>query len=577
MHVVLRFARAYLTPYLPWYVGGVLALAATNWIAVTIPRVLAEAIDTLMLGDPNGIVYGLAGHIALLGLAVMVTRSVSRIAFFTPGRLVEAQVKTDLFNRLLRHQPTFYADWPTGDLVSRTSSDVNFVRLLAGFGALQVCNATLAIALVATQMVNIAPGLAIWVVLPVALGLAFALLFIRRMFQLVHEMQAALAALSDLILSSYQGVATIQAFNAGDAFYDRFEKHNQQHLRASLLRAQMRAAIGPVLALTGSLNVFLLLYLGGPMAIRGEISAGELIAFTMLIAYVSGPLRSISFLLAIFKQSQAAIERVNEIMDPEIERPDLPNPIAASAEAPHITVDGLSFSYPEAPEDQVLSDVTVDIPAHSTLGIFGPTGSGKTTLLRCIARLYNPDSPSVRFDGTDVREIDLDGLREQIAYVPQRAFLFSESVRHNILLGTEDNGRLDKVIELAALGPDIAALPNGLDTEVGETGVMLSGGQRQRTALARGLVRPHGLLILDDVLSAVDHKTEAQLLASMRSSAKRPTTIIVANRISALAHADQIVVLEEGRVTAIGPHDQLIHTPGIYRDTWDRQREGEQP
>lgn len=575
MITVLRFARRYLTPYLPWYVGGVLALGLTNWIAVTIPLVTGEAVDAIRAGDPGGVVVDKAIWIGLLGLAVIVARTLSRIAFFTPGRLAEASVKTELFGRLLKQQPSFHASWPTGDLVSRAASDVNYVRLLAGFGALQICNTVLAVALVSGRMASMSPTLALMVLAPVGLGLAFALLFIGRMFQLVHAMQTALAELSDIILSSYRGVATIQGFGATAAFQERFEEKNQDHLRASLQRAQMRAAIGPVLSFTTSINIFLLLFVGGPMAIRGEISTGELIAFTMLIAYVSGPLRSISFLLAIVKQSQAAIERVNEVLEPVPERPDLPNPLPVSAEPPHIRVEGLTFAYPAAPDETVLHDVSVDIPAGTTLGIFGPTGSGKTTLLRCIARLYNPPADQVHYGDADALAVDLLEMRERMAFVPQRAFLFSESMRDNILLGAPDDGRLERVVDLAAMAQDIEALPNGLETEVGESGVMLSGGQRQRTALARGLVREHGLLILDDVLSAVDHKTESQLLETLRTGDPR-TTLIVANRISAIAHADQILVLEEGRATALGSHHELCEIPGIYRDTWLRQREGEE-
>jgi ATP-binding cassette subfamily B protein len=203
----------------------------------------------------------------------------------------------------------------------------------------------------------------------------------------------------------------------------------------------------------------------------------------------------------------------------------------------------------------------------------GPTGSGKTTLLRVLARLYNPAPGTVRIDGVDLLDIDLDGWRDAMTLVPQRAYLFSESVRSNILLGEDDPERLERALSLAALDVDITALKDGVDTQVGEAGVTLSGGQRQRTALARGLARSQSVLMLDDVLSAVDHTTEQQLVDALKSRDPRPTTVIVAHRVSALQHADVIAVMEGGRIVDSGTHEELIARPGLYSDIWKRQTE----
>ncbi len=571
-----RFAQRYMVPYLPWYAGGIVTLALTNWISVTIPLYVGAAIDEIRHQQFEGIA-GYAVTIALLGAVVIGVRTLSRVLFFTPGRLVEAEVKRDLFERLLQQQPNFHRNWPPGDLVSRITSDVNFLRLVAGFVALSVVNTIVAVLLTFGQMVRLSPTLALWSLLPIGIGFGIVQIFIQRMFTLVRQMQIDVASLSDHILSSYQGVATIKGFDATAAFVRTFDGFNDAYLDTSIKRADMRAAISPTLAFAGSVNVFLLLFIGGPMAIRGEISVGDLVAFTALLAFLQSPLRSTSFLVSAAKQAQAALERIDAVMDPEPDRPDLPNPAPAPQEPPGIEVKGLCFSYPDAPDVPVLVDVSFSIRAGGTLGILGPTGSGKTTILRCLARLYNPPPGTVFVDGVDIRRIDLDGWREHMAFVPQRAFLFSESLRDNVLLGRGDDSDLRRVLELTAMDVDIDALPHGIDTQVGESGLMLSGGQRQRTALARGLVREPAVLMLDDVLSAVDHATEGQLIASLRDRDVTPTTVIVANRVSALQHADCILVLGEGRVVEQGRHDELCERAGPYRETWLRQSQQEAP
>lgn len=574
MTSLLRFAKRYMLPFLPWFLGGSLALFATNWLSVTIPMYLAEAIDALRdLEDPTAIVGRNAAIIAAMGAAIIVIRTASRLLFFTPGRLVEAQVKKDLFARLLEQQPAFLSQWPTGDLMSRASSDVNFLRLLSGFGALTAVNIVAVIGLTLIQMIRLSPALTLYMVVPVAIGLVFTQFFIRRMFRLVRRMQAELADLSDHVLSTYQGVATVHGFVAERAFVERFDDLNEAYLDTSKKRAEMRAAIAPTLGLAASVNVFLLLFVGGPMAIRGEVTVGELVAFTTLVAFLTGPLRGMSFLLSMIKQAQAALERIEAVMAPEPERPDLPDPEPAPSAPPAITVRDLHFTYPDD-DEEVLHGIDLEIGPGRTLGILGPTGGGKTTLLRCLARLFNPPRGTVFLDGVDILDIDLDDWRRKLAYVPQRAFLFSESLKENVLLGAPEDGRLERVLELAAMDDDIEALPAGQDTLVGESGLMLSGGQRQRTALARGLVREHVVLVLDDVLSAVDHETERQLIEAIREAGVSPTTLIVSHRISALQHADLIVVLRDGHLVQKGTHGDLIEQEGLYRTTWERQQEG---
>jgi ATP-binding cassette subfamily B protein len=571
---LLRFLRRYLVSYLHWYLVGIAAVFATNWMSVTIPLYLADGIDALIERGPGTAerVRWDAWVVAAMGLAIILVRTVSRVAFFTPGRLVEAEVKHTLFERLIRQQQVFLGRWPTGDLISRSTSDVNYLRLLAGFASLQVINVTAAIGLAGVQMVRISPTLALWVSVPVLLALGVTRIFLRQMFELMRRLQQGNAEISAHVLSSYQGIGTVQDYGAEEALGGQFSRFNQELLEATLSRAKLRTVIGPVLSLGAAVNVCILLGIGGPMAIRGEITVGELVAFTTLVAYLTSPLRSLSFLLSLGQQGAAALERVDALLDPPIDRPEGERGVSPADRAPKIDVRGLSFAYPDSPEDRVLDGVNFSVPAGGTLGIVGLTGAGKSTVLRCLSRVYNPPPGTVFIDGVDVRDLDLDKWRERMAYVPQRAFLFSESLRDNILLGSEDDRILERVIEYTALGPDIQALSDGIHTQVGEGGLMLSGGQRQRTALARGLAREHRLLLLDDVLSAVDHQTEDKLIRSIRAHGEGPTTVIVAHRLSALQHADHIVVIGEGRVVDEGTHLELVSRKGLYSAIWEYQR-----
>ncbi len=584
-----RFVRRYMKPWAAWYVLGLLALIATNAISVAIPVQLAHGIDALAHGaGGQGAVLQAALTVGVMGVVVIGVRTASRVLFFTPGRHVEAAVKRDLFDTTLRHQPSFLHRYETGDLFSRIGNDVNMLRLLAGFGVLQIANTVIALGFAVAQMTALDPTLTLWLALPLAIALGVVQLIIQRMFELMRRLQVEQAELSSWILSTYRGVATVQGFAAEEAFTKRFAERNDAALSTMLEQSWMRAILGPSLAFAADVDVFLVLLIGGPRVIAGDMTIGELVAFTTLVGFVTNPIRSSSFLLSIVRQAQAALERVDEVLYTPIDRPELARDDAglpAPTAPPALAVRGLTITYPDS-EHAALHDVSFDLPAGATLGVFGLTGSGKTTLLRVLSRLVDPPAGTVHLDGVDLRDLDLDDWRSRATLVAQRPFLFSESLAHNILMddpeaaatsfSADHAARLGQVLDLCQLTPDLQAMPDGTDTRVGEAGVRLSGGQRQRTALARGFARGGVLLLLDDVMSAVDHATEKQLLGALRSGSAvggtRPTTVLVANRVSALQHADLVLVLEEGRVAALDRPEVLRDMPGLYRDTWIRQQ-----
>lgn len=567
--------RDYAWPHRRRFLAGMVFLGLTNYLTVTIPTQIGAAIDAIAADEPAG---QIALSVALMGAAVIVVRTLSRVFFFNPGRDMEYQLRQDLFEKLLRQQPGFYASRRTGDIVSRASNDISWTRSLVGFGALQGANFLLAVPLTFWKMFSISVWLTAAAMLPIFVGLVAVQITIRGFFPLMKRNQEELGEISNHILESFQGIATVQGFAAEKAFTDRFMEKNQRWFSTAMKLALVRTIAFPLLMFAGGLSIFVLLYVGGPMALNGQLSVGDLVAFATLLGALLPQFRSMGFLFSVWQRGRAALERIFELMDAPVERPEGDSPAPQQpGTRPAIELRDLRFAYPDAPDEEVLHGISASLPAGATIGIFGRTGSGKTTLLRLLSRLYNPPEGTIFVDGVDVRELDLDGWRGRMAVVPQRPFLFSDSIASNVSLSdTPDLGAVQAAATLASLDTDLKQFSEGLETVVGQRGIMLSGGQRQRVALARGLFRDADVVLLDDVLSAVDHDNEARLvatLAGLSGEGKTPTTLIVSNRISAFRYASLILVLDEGALVACGDHATLSQQPGIYRDSWLVQRE----
>lgn len=572
---IFRLLRDYAWAYRWSYLAGGIMVWLTNYLAVSIPGEIGEAIDALRAGNSVGR-YVLA--IALMGLAVIGVRSLSRILIFNPGRHLEYHLRGDLYARLMRLQPSFYAQHKRGDIVSRASNDITWVRTLVGFGGLQVVNVTVAVALTGWKMVTLSPRLTLMAGLPVAVGIVAVQLAIRRVFHLSRRNQEQLGEISEHVLGSLQGIATIQGFVAEEAFVKRFEESNLEWLKTGMKLALIRAGALPLLVLSGGIAMFAVVAFGGPMVLSGAMSVGELAAFTALLTVLLPPLRSFGWMLSVIQRGRAALDRIFELMDAPVDRPEGDTGVVCQAgSGPAVEFCKLGFAYPDAPGQEVLSDITFQIPAGAVVGIFGRTGSGKSTLLRLLARLFNPPAGTILSNGHDITSLDLQSWRRRVTMVPQRPFLFSDTIEANVALQeVPDREKIRWAVEAAALEQDLEVLPYGLETVVGERGIMLSGGQRQRVALARGLYRGGDVLILDDVLSAVDHNTEAQLVETLARIARgpgHPTVFIASHRLSAFRNCDLIMVLDRGRLVAQGTHDELAATPGPYRDAWSVQRQ----
>jgi len=566
--VLTRFWRDYCARHLRSYLLGFLFLLATTLLTVAIPVFVEHAVDA-MEGDAAGEAVHWAWAVIAAGIGIMGVRTLSRIFFFNPGREVEFDIKNDLFRHLTDMPRRFFDRMRPGEIISRGTNDASSVRAFIGFGLLQLFNVAFTLFFTVGQMLLTEALLTALCLIPLV-GAALVLRYaIRKMLSLVRRSQEQVATLSERVLECYNGATVLQGFGAMGGAAARFDADNQELLDISMGLVWIQSWLLPVVNVVGNACLIVVLYAGGAMVIDGDLSKGELAAFAVYIRIVAGALFSMGWLVNALQRGWISLGRINEVLHAPTLRPDaarpLPPPTGPGGRA--LTVRGLDFQHPTRREGDVaaeaaLKDVTFEVAPGETLGIFGLTGSGKSTLLDVIARIYEPPPRTIFLDGVDVRELPLREWWRALAYVPQDAFLFSTTLRDNIALaappGERDEPRVEVAAAAAALTDDLEALPDGLDTVVGERGITLSGGQRQRTALARAFYRDFELLLLDDVLSAVDHATEKRLIDAIYARASGATTLVVSHRISVLKRAHRIVVLDGGRCVASGTHEELL-------------------
>ncbi len=519
-----------------------------------------------------------AAHAALVLLGVIVAAAVmrvlSRVTVFTGGRNVEYELRAVLLARLHKLGPSFFRRMPTGEIMSRATNDLAQVRLLLGFGVLNVVNSVCALSSALYVMVTLSVQLTLAVLVILPLLVVVTRSFSGRMFRATRENQEAIGKMSDRVLASLAGVRVVRSFALEGAEERAFEAESQAYLEKNVALSRVRGSMGPMMGWINAVGVIVVFWYGGTLVASGDMSRGAFIAFFMALSRLIWPLLALGFVLSIVQRGRAGYERLRVIFDavPEVQSGELPAPEQVKGA---VKVEHLSFEYGSR---TVVDDVSFEVPAGGSLAIVGRTGSGKSTIAVLLARLLPTPRGAVFLDGADVCDLPVETVRDGIGYAQQDAFLFSTTVTRNVgySLDDPDGAASAEIVRSAAREAEVLAeiesLPEGFDTVVGERGVQLSGGQRQRVALARALVREPPVLVLDDPLSAVDAKTEAAILAAIERQASERTVILITHRVAAARRCDRVVVLDAGRVVEEGTHEELVPRGGLYASFAEEQR-----
>ncbi|RFA32483.1 multidrug ABC transporter permease/ATP-binding protein [Virgibacillus dokdonensis] len=556
------------------YVFAIISLIIASAIGLIPPKIAGYTIDqiqfeTLTLQLLTAIIIGYV-------LLIIIHYSISFLwdyTLFSGAVILEKWMRSKLMQHFLSMTPIFFSKYRTGDLMARSTNDLKAISLTAGFGVLTLVDSSIFMLMIIAMM-----GFTIsWkLTLAALIPLPIMAIVMNKYGAAIHKRfstaQAAFGEMNNEVLESIKGVRVIRAFVQEKYDAKRFEQRTKDVYDKNIAVAKIDALFEPTMKILVGLSYTIGLGYGALLVFENVLTLGDLVTFNVYLGMLIWPMFAVGELINVLQRGNASLDRINHILNYQADVTESDVPVHVE-KVTSITFDHVSFAYPNTDKNQ-LEQVSFQIKQGETLGVVGKTGAGKTTLFKLLLRQYPGVKGEIRISDVNVSDLSLNTIRSWIGYVPQDQMMFSKTIRENIQFGKEDatDEEIFRVMELAHFLNDIKQLPNGLDTQVGESGVTLSGGQKQRVALARAFIKRPELLILDDSLSAVDGNTEANILEHLRAERQNKTTIIAAHRLSAVTHADHIIVLQEGKIVERGTHDELMQLQGWYYTQYVQQQ-----
>ncbi len=565
---------------------GILFIIVSNYFNILQPEYVRQAIDTVasqfdaLTGEvksenkENLIHSTMVLGLLILGAAILkgIFMFFMRQTVIVMSRHIEYDQKNEIFDQYQRLSQDFYRSNNTGDLMNRISEDVSRVRMYIGPAIMYTLNLLATFAFVIYSMVAVSPTLTLWVLIPLPI-LSISIYYVNNIiYKKSDAIQAKLSDLTTFVQEAFSGMRVLKAFGVGKSSWQEFEKENEDYRKKALELAKVDALFFPLMMLLVGLSNLIVVYVGGMQVIEGKLSYGNIAQFIIFVNMLTWPVASLGWVTSIVQRAASSQARINEFLDiqPAIEnQSDRPFHFEKG-----IQLENLSFRYSEG-RKEALTNINLNLDKGKVIGVIGSTGSGKSTLASLILRLHDPSTGRILIDGEPIQDINLDEYREKIGYVPQDVFLFSDSIAENIAFGLKGEerefSRIEEAAKAAAVYDNVMDFPKGFETLLGERGISLSGGQKQRVAIARAIVKNPEILILDDCLSAVDTRTEAEILGNFRKVFSEKTVLIISHRVSSVKDADEIIVLEEGEIVERGKHEDLLKDQGSYAQLFEKQ------
>ncbi|WP_373425832.1 ABC transporter ATP-binding protein [Paenibacillus endoradicis] len=566
-----------------FYMFSILLHGIANIIQVQFPHVLGKFTDELQSGQLSwdGI-YRYGWLLLLIGAGFAILGGLGQYLVMYTGRLFEYLNRQRLYTHFLGLSEKFYSNNGVGKLLSYFMNDITAVRESISMGVNQTANASML--LISTIVMLLLSDVPLYLVVASIIPLLLIPIIVVWVGPIIKKrslkVQEALSAMTASAEEQFAGIRVTKKFAVESVMNNRFGETVDAIKENQLRLVRVSSLFQAIIPFLGSVSLIVAIVLGGYLTIQGRITLGSFVALTLYVRMLMNPLQQIGNVINTVQRARASLERLNDLLGKKPDIVESSQAIDLPSEKMSISIHDLSFSYEKESNGEegrkALSNISFTIPEGTTLGVIGRTGSGKTTLMKLLLRLYDPPANTILYDHYDVRELTIESLRTSIAYVPQDGFLFSSTIRENIAFFKRDIDE-EKVLwaaQEARIYDNIIDLPDQFETKLGERGVTLSGGQRQRTSLARGIIKEAPILILDDSVSAVDSVTESEILNNIKQLRQGKTTIIIANRVSALKQADDIIVLDGGVIVQQGRHEQLLEEDGLYRKLFELQEEG---